>query len=145
VRGKDVDHRADIFSLGCVLFEMATGTRVFHGESAADTMSAILTKDPLEALPPMVALPAPLERIARHCLEKSADERFQSARDLAFDLGSLSGASATALSAPNYRPLNSLADCCARCWQLLSAQLWLQRRFSVECARPRLLKPNSNG
>jgi serine/threonine protein kinase len=51
VRGKEVDHRADLFSLGCVLFEMVTGARAFHGESAADTMSAVLTKDPLEHAP----------------------------------------------------------------------------------------------
>jgi len=92
VRGQDVDSRSDIFSFGCVLFEMLAGEPAFRGATPADLITAILTKEPLDR--ETVALPSPaLERITRHCLEKSPDERFQSARDLAFDLESLSGIS----------------------------------------------------
>ena len=90
VRGATADHRSDIFAFGAVLYEMLSGKRAFHGETAADTMSAILTKD----APPLSAsgreISPGLERIVGHCLEKKPEERFQSARDLAFDLGTLS-------------------------------------------------------
>ncbi len=93
VRGQAVDHRADLFALGATLFEMCTGTRAFKGATAADTMSAVLSADPPEFT---VAGPTPpaLERIVRRCLEKQPAERFQSARDLAFALESLSHSSA---------------------------------------------------
>jgi serine/threonine protein kinase len=97
VRGQDVDSCSDIFSFGCVLFEMLAGEPAFSGATPADLITAILTKEPLER--ETVALPSPaLERITRHCLEKSPDERFQSARDLAFDLESLSGISFQAVT-----------------------------------------------
>ena len=95
-RGLPADHRADIFSLGAVLFEMLAGRRAFRGESALETMNAIVKDDPLET---HSGIPAPLDRIVRHCLEKNPAERFQSARDLAFDLASLTEASATAVGA----------------------------------------------
>jgi Tol biopolymer transport system component len=90
VRGQPADHRTDIFALGSVLYEMAAGRRAFSGASPADVMTAILREDPAE-LP--AGTPPALDRIVRRCLEKSPDERFQSARDLAFALEALSGAS----------------------------------------------------
>lgn len=84
VRGEAADQRSDIFSLGCVLFEMLVGRRAFQKPTAAETMTAILQEDPVEG--PDIDLPPALERTVRHCLEKSPAERFQSARDLAFDL-----------------------------------------------------------
>src|SRR5260221_4784406 len=98
VRGRPADVRSDIFSFGAILYEMLGGKRAFHGDSAADTMSAILREDPPELSLTNQNLPPGLERIVRHCLEKSPEQRFQSARDLAFDLESLSG-----LSAPGAR------------------------------------------
>jgi serine/threonine protein kinase/tetratricopeptide (TPR) repeat protein len=89
VRGRDVDHRADIFACGAILFEMITGRRAFHGESPADTMSAILN-DPPSALVFSAATPPALARIVRRCLEKDVTERFQSARDLGFAIESIS-------------------------------------------------------
>jgi len=86
VRGEPADRRSDIFSLGCVLHEMVTGRRAFQKPTAAETMTAILQEDPLEDSTPIAELPPALERTLRHCLEKSPAERFQSARDLAFDL-----------------------------------------------------------
>ena len=94
VRGQAVDHRSDIFSLGSVLFELATGTPAFKRDTAAETMTAILREDPLELPEPASRssrLAPGLERTLRHCLEKNPEERFQSARDLAYDLESLSG------------------------------------------------------
>jgi Tol biopolymer transport system component len=89
VRGAAVDGRSDIFSFGCVLQEMLTGERPFKGDSAVETMNAILKQE----RPPLDCdgtwAPA-LDRIVEHCLEKDPDQRFQSARDLAFDLASLS-------------------------------------------------------
>jgi serine/threonine-protein kinase len=89
VRGHVTDHRSDVFSFGAVLYEMLTGRRAFHGDSAADTMSAVLNQEP--ELARTVPLIAPgLEHIVRRCLEKAPGERFQSAHDLAFALSSLS-------------------------------------------------------
>ena len=98
LRGLALDHRADIFALGAVLYEMLSGERAFKGETAADTMSAILTKDPPD-LDTGLSISAPLDRIVRRCLEKSADLRFQSANDLAFALDTLSTASTSSSNA----------------------------------------------
>lgn len=90
VRGSAVDCRTDIFSFGAVLYEMLTGQRAFKRDTAAETMTAILNEEPPEFHDSGQRIPPALERIVRHCLEKSPDHRFQSARDLAFDLDSIS-------------------------------------------------------
>jgi Tol biopolymer transport system component len=92
VRGDNVDHRTDIFAFGAILYEMLSGRRAFEGKSAADTMSAILREDPPDFAPDARLSPA-LQHVVRHCLEKNREERFQSARDLAFDLTTISGTS----------------------------------------------------
>lgn len=101
---------SDLFSLGCVLYEMVTGRKAFGGQSVADTLAAIVSRDPLPLSQSDV--PAEFDLVIRRCLEKSPSERFQSARDLAFRLREmLSGtgsARSTALSAPDAR-LDSLA------------------------------------
>jgi Tol biopolymer transport system component len=93
VRGKPADQRSDIFAFGAILWEMLSGRRAFHADTAADTMTAILTKEPPELSATNRDIHPGLDRILRHCLEKNADERFHSAHDLAFDLESLSGIS----------------------------------------------------
>ncbi len=90
VRGLPVDHRSDIFTFGSIFFEMLSGKRAFSRDTAAETMTAILKEDPPELTQLNRSISPALERIARHCLEKSPDQRFQSARDLAFDLEALS-------------------------------------------------------
>jgi serine/threonine-protein kinase len=90
VRGRDVDHRTDIFSLGAMLYEMLSGRRAFKGDSAADTMSAILQEDPGPLSETEAGVFPVLEALVRRCLEKNPEERFQSARDLGFALQSVS-------------------------------------------------------
>ncbi len=91
VRGQAVDHRTDLFALGVVLYEMLSGRRPFQGPTSADTLSAILTRDPPDLSAPPLNLPASLDRVVRRCLEKQASARFESARDvaLALDVASL--------------------------------------------------------
>jgi Tol biopolymer transport system component len=93
VRGQPADARSDIFSFGVILHEMLSGMRPFRGDSAADTMSAILREDPPELFATNRNVSPGLERVVRHCLEKSPEQRFHSAHDLAFDLEALSTAS----------------------------------------------------
>jgi serine/threonine protein kinase len=76
VRAQAVDHRADVFAFGAVLYEMLTGRRAFQGETAADTMSAILTKDPEDLDTGRLSISPGLERTVRRCLEKTPDLRF---------------------------------------------------------------------
>ena len=86
VQAKSVDHRSDIFSLGCILYEAATRRRPFAADSAVETMHRIL-KDkpvPVEEIDPTV--PGEVRRVIRRCLAKSPDQRFQSMKDLAIDL-----------------------------------------------------------
>jgi serine/threonine protein kinase len=90
IRGVAVDCRTDIFSFGAVLYEMLTGNRAFKRDTTADTMAAILNDDPPEQIESGRQIPPALDRIVRHCLEKSPAQRFQSATDLAFDLESIS-------------------------------------------------------
>jgi serine/threonine protein kinase len=82
VRGQRADHRSDIFAFGAVLYEMLAGRRAFTGETSAETMTAILKQDP----PPIAQISVLAAQIVRHCLEKEPPERFQSARDLGFQL-----------------------------------------------------------
>ncbi len=105
VRGKPVDARSDLFSFGVILYEMLSGQRAFHGDSSADVLSAILREEPPELSATNRNIPPALQRIVRHCLEKNPQERFQSARDLAFQLGDVSSpSSASGISAPTPLP-----------------------------------------
>ena len=90
VRGQAADARSDIFSFGVILYEMVAGRRAFSGESSVEMMNAILKQDP-PAIQESIA-PA-FDRVIRRCLEKAPDERFQSARDLAFALEALAAPS----------------------------------------------------
>jgi len=86
VRAEVAEAPSDIFSLGCVLYEMGTGIRAFSRSSAAESMAAILKEDPPELTGAGRQIPVELQRVINHCLEKNPGERFQSARDLAFAL-----------------------------------------------------------
>ncbi|HSB36336.1 MAG TPA: LpqB family beta-propeller domain-containing protein, partial [Thermoanaerobaculia bacterium] len=94
VRGRAADARSDIFSFGAILYEMLSGRRAFSGDSAADTMSAILREEPPDLSVTNQNVSPGLERIVRHCLEKNPEQRFHSAHDVAFALETLTGPSA---------------------------------------------------
>jgi serine/threonine-protein kinase len=89
VRGSEVDPRSDVFSLGTVLYEMATAKRPFHGETTADLISSILSEVPPQVAEVRPELPADLDRIVRRCLEKDPTRRFQTARDVRIELEDL--------------------------------------------------------
>jgi Tol biopolymer transport system component len=91
VRGGTMDHRTDLFAFGVVLYEMLTGQHPFARETAAETMTAILKEDAPELPPALVETTPGLGRIVEHCLEKNPEERFQSARDIAFNLKAVMG------------------------------------------------------
>jgi serine/threonine protein kinase/Tol biopolymer transport system component len=102
VKAKPADARSDLFALGAILYEMLSGNRAFRGDSAGETMAAILKEDPPDLSVTNQNIPPGLERIVRHCLEKNPERRFQSASDIAFDLEALSVSGA---SGPPVKPL----------------------------------------
>src|SRR6185503_9825375 len=86
VQGKAVDHRSDIFSFGCILYEAVTRRRAFEADSAVDTMHKILHDAPVESHELNPKAPGDLRRLVRRCLAKSPDQRLQSMKDLAIEL-----------------------------------------------------------
>jgi eukaryotic-like serine/threonine-protein kinase len=113
VRGEPLDGRSDIFSLGCILYELLSGQRAFKGGSVVESGHAILHDDPAP-LPDSV--PAPVVQIVGRCLQKEPEQRFQSARDVAFSLEAMRTARSITPTAPlpptgtrPRRPLRRLA------------------------------------
>jgi eukaryotic-like serine/threonine-protein kinase len=107
VRSEEVDARSDIFSFGVILHEMLAGAPPFKRESAVESLHAILKEDPLPIGQVDPRIPPALERVVLRCLEKDPENRFQSARDLAFHLEAVTGISSDAtLTGPglSYRP-----------------------------------------
>ena len=98
VQGKSVDHRSDIFSFGCILYEAVTRRRAFEADSAVDTMHKILHDAPVESHELNPKAPGDLRRLVRRCLAKSPDQRLQSMKDLAIELREI---------ADNYESLSS--------------------------------------
>ncbi len=144
VRGQKVDHRTDLFAFGMILYEMLSGKRAFHGDSTADTMSAILHEDPPELSESNPNVSPGVDRIIRHCLEKNPEERFQSARDVAFDLQTISGLSGSAPAIAHRRPIDTkqwlgLAAACAVGLLLGVASTALFKRGGAVAAAPRTL------
>ena len=96
VRGLPVDHRSDVFSLGAILYELLSGRKAFKRDTASDTMAAIMRDEPPEISASGRSIPVALDHIVKHCLEKDRNNRFQSARDIAFALSEASDASTAA-------------------------------------------------
>ncbi|HEV2470979.1 MAG TPA: protein kinase [Candidatus Sulfotelmatobacter sp.] len=107
LRAKTVDHRSDIFSFGAILYEMMSGHRAFHGETEVDTMTAVLREEPSAVTLDQAAIPPGYQDIVRHCLEKEPENRFQSAKDLAFALQTLTGSTVTGIRVPRPRPVSA--------------------------------------
>src|SRR5258708_3695145 len=93
VRGETVDTRSDIFAFGAILYEMLTGNRAFKRSSSIETLGAILKEDPPDLTEALPNIPPSLERLTRRCMEKDRELRFQSARDLAFNLETMAAVS----------------------------------------------------
>jgi hypothetical protein len=131
VRGLPADHRSDLFSFGTVLYEMLTGRRAFKGTTAADTLSAILREDPTETTGTAPPLAAGLLRVVRRCLEKAPEDRFQTARDLAFALEGATTESRAATTetrpAPQRRRQMAFALGAASLLAVAGLGLWLGR------------------
>ncbi len=109
VRGLPVDHRSDIFSFGTILYEMLSGKKAFKKATASDTIAAILKEEPPELTQSGRNVSPALDHIVKHCLEKDRDNRFQTAKDVAFacrrqsSSGAMSGASGVRVAAPAAR------------------------------------------
>ena len=140
--GRAVDFRSDQFSLGSILYEMATGKRAFERGSAPETLTAIIRDEPepIGRLAPLS--PAPFSWIVERCLAKSADDRYASTRDLARDLANLrdragetsSGAAAARAEAPRRREKVWLPWAVAAALAVLAGGLWVAGRRPVAAA-----------
>jgi eukaryotic-like serine/threonine-protein kinase len=95
VRGLPIDHRSDLFSFGAILYELLSGKRAFRRQTVADTMAAIMNEEPPELAESGRNISPALDHIVKHCLEKDRKSRFQTARDVAFNLSELSSPTVT--------------------------------------------------
>jgi Tol biopolymer transport system component len=133
VRGQPVDHRADLFSFGVVLYEMVTGTRAFERETPPETMTATLRDDVLEQPLTLRHTPPALTRIIRRCVEKDTAGRFQSALDLAFALEALDTTPSGAAAASGGRRVTRELVA----WTTAGAVLIAAIAFAVATRQPR--------
>jgi len=110
--GRDVDHRTDLFSLGVVLYEMATARLPFPGATPSESMARILGSQPDAMARFNYDIPESLDRVVRKCLEKDRERRYQSARELLVDLKNLerdaSGTRTTVAAVPAHRNLTAM-------------------------------------
>ena len=140
VRGQLVDPRSDIFSLGAVMYEMLAGNRAFQGATPADTISAILNRDPAELTINNNDIPPAVSGIVRRALEKSANDRFQSAKDLAFALTAAAGTGRASTPASDH-PLSSLKFALAAAILIVTlAVVWLWNPRDI---RSKLFSPST--
>jgi len=142
VRGEPADARSDIFALGTMLYETLTGQRAFRRDTSAETMTAILKEDPPELSLSGKPISPAMERIVRRCLEKKPLQRFQSARDLAFNLEGVSGISSSTapvlpVKAEKARSRVVLIAAGALLVLLVAAAAWMAGRFTAPVASPK--------
>ncbi len=110
VQGREADARSDIFSLGCVLYEMITGRRAFEGKSQLSVLSAILEKEPepISKIQPLT--PPALDHVVHDCLAKDPEARWQNAADVARELRWIASGSSIAIAAAPEQPRNPLRE-----------------------------------
>jgi serine/threonine protein kinase/Tol biopolymer transport system component len=109
VRGLAIDQRADIFALGAILYEMLSDKKAFRADTNADTIEAILNRDPTPLRDINPSVPPGLDKLIQRCLDKNPNDRFHSVRDVAFALEAISDASAPLLSHEDGRSERRLA------------------------------------
>lgn len=142
VRGAALDHRADLFALGAVIYEMIAGERAFRRDTAAETMTAILREDPPDLSSSRAHLSPAIDRIVRHCLEKNPIERFQTARDVAFALDSLSGSgSGSGAAVPAAEPVRKPSRNERVAWAAITAVLLGALGWTAFSTRPAVEAP----
>jgi serine/threonine protein kinase/tetratricopeptide (TPR) repeat protein len=139
-KGEPADQRSDIFSLGCVLYEMLAGRRAFDGGTAPETLAAILRDDPPDLAGTGDRFPSSIGVLVRRCLEKKPEQRFQSARDLAFSLREILGASdsrdVSGRGGPDRRFIRRSVGLAAACLVLTAGAFWFgAQRQSAGSAR----------
>ena len=135
VRGLPADARSDIFALGAVLYEMLARRRAFTGETTSEIETAILREEPPELAAIDARIPAALDRIARRCLEKRPEDRFESARDVAFALEAVATTGRSA--ADDAREARALASRRLRSWRRSSPASSSAPSCSPHSAGPR--------
>src|SRR5262252_5571874 len=150
VEGKELDGRSDIFSLGAVLYEMLTGKRAFEGKSQLSVASAILEKEPAPIGTVKPLTPPVLDHVIRKCLAKSADERWQSASDLASELkwiteaGTSSGAHAAVIARKGRASwAYAVAGAVAAALVLGGLLLWRERSTREPAVRLTITRPEA--
>ena len=141
-RGLATDHRTDIFSLGCVLYECLTGARAFDAPSAVERMHRVINTEPAPIAERVPGVPSDLLRVVRKCLAKDADERYQTMKDLAIDLRDArrqletGTAAAAAPSAPAPRSRGLLIGATAAALVAIAAMAWYLRSPATAPADP---------
>ncbi len=143
LRGLSVDHRSDIFSFGAILYELLSGQKAFKRDTASDTIAAILKEEPPELTQSSRNISPALDRLVRHCLEKDRENRFQTAKDIAFALSEASspttaGTSGVHVAVAEGSDRKKLVIAAAMVVVLAAAGLFLWKR-------PKTGSPNSSG
>src|SRR5499427_4006727 len=142
VRGMPVDHRSDIFAFGAILYELLSGRKPFKRDTSSDTIAAILKEDPPELTQSGRNVSPGLDHVVRHCLEKDRENRFQTAKDVAFALSEASSSTTATVTSGGHaaaeppRSTKRLAIVAAAVALLVLAAIFLARRPKPAATTP---------